>query len=146
MGLSDGAGGVCRNGGRSDAVDAPCVCRAADGRPGQDLPLAQVAGGDRRGGRRSALVVDKGAQVGGRMGLDCASSEGGRPQVEGMEAFVRQQRRLAETMGEWGFYALIILVLIALVQRVSTHGLSGVPASIYLFRKLHSETAIRRRY
>jgi len=63
--------------------------------------------------------------------------KGERPQLEGMEAFFRQQRGLAETMGEWGFYVLIVLVLIALVRRVpygyfrSTHRLMAVIALIF---------------
>ncbi|MFU1980769.1 ferric reductase-like transmembrane domain-containing protein [Bordetella hinzii] len=63
--------------------------------------------------------------------------KGERPQLAGMEAFFRQQRGLAETMGEWGFYALIVLVLIALVQRVpygyfrKTHRFMAVIALVF---------------
>ncbi len=62
---------------------------------------------------------------------------GARPQLEGVEAFFRQQRGLAETMGEWAFYALIVLVLIALIRRIPygyfryTHRLMAVVALVF---------------
>ena len=68
--------------------------------------------------------------------------KGERPQLEGMEAFFRQQRGLAETMGEWGFYALIVLVLIALVQRVpygyfrNTHRLMAVISLVFCWHAI----------
>lgn len=62
---------------------------------------------------------------------------GERPQLEGVEAFFRQQRGLAETMGEWAFYALIVLVLIALIRRIPygyfryTHRLMAAVALVF---------------
>ena len=39
-------------------------------------------------------------------------------ELTGMEGFFRQQRGLAESIGEWAFYAMLVLVAIALIHRI----------------------------
>lgn len=39
-------------------------------------------------------------------------------ELAGLQAFLRDQRHLAESIGEWAFYALLVLVAIALLRRI----------------------------
>ena len=56
----------------------------------------------------------------------------GAPSAEGLEAWLRGQRHLVETVGEWVFYAAVILIVLALIRRfpyktfVKTHKLLAV--------------------
>ncbi|ANY16210.1 ferric reductase-like transmembrane domain-containing protein [Bordetella pseudohinzii] len=67
---------------------------------------------------------------------------GERPTLQGLEAVFRQQRGLAETLGEYAFYALIILVCIALFSRIPyryfrlTHRLMAVVALLFCWHAL----------
>ncbi|NYT84586.1 ferredoxin reductase family protein [Pollutimonas harenae] len=68
--------------------------------------------------------------------------KGPRAELFGLEATIRQQRGLAETMGEWAFYALLILVAIALIHRIpyryfrNTHRLMAVVALVFCWHAL----------
>ncbi|MBQ6657212.1 MAG: ferric reductase-like transmembrane domain-containing protein [Ottowia sp.] len=42
---------------------------------------------------------------------------GGAPSVEGLQAWLRGQRHLVETVGEWVFYAAAIMLILALIKR-----------------------------
>ena len=66
---------------------------------------------------------------------------GGRVEYTGIEALLRTQRGLAETIGEWGFYIAFILLVLALVKRfpyrlfAKTHTLLAV---LYLVMVYHT--------
>ncbi|KAA6186873.1 ferric reductase [Thiohalocapsa marina] len=67
---------------------------------------------------------------------------GPRPeQTDPILQFFQQQRGLAESVGEWAFYAAVVLIVLALVKRfpyrlfVKTHRLLAV---VYLFLVFHS--------
>lgn len=59
-----------------------------------------------------------------------------------LESWLRAQRALAETLGEWGFYAAVILIILALVKRfpyhlfVSTHKLLAATYLIFVYHSL----------
>lgn len=57
--------------------------------------------------------------------------KGERPVYEGLEALLRTQRGLAETLGEWVFYVAMALVVLALIKRFPYH----------LFAKTHKVLA-----
>ncbi|MGE0081221.1 MAG: ferric reductase-like transmembrane domain-containing protein [Thiohalomonadaceae bacterium] len=65
------------------------------------------------------------------------------------EAFARSQRGLAEAVGEWAFYALVVLVVLALIKRFpyrhffKTHRLLAV---VYLFLVFHSVVLTKSAY
>lgn len=62
-------------------------------------------------------------------------------QTDPILRFLQQQRGLAETIGEWAFYAAVVLIVLALVKRFpyrlffKTHRLLAV---VYLFLVFHS--------
>lgn len=66
---------------------------------------------------------------------------GPRPVADGWFALLQQQRHLAESIGEWAFYALVALLAIALIKRFpyrrffQTHRLM---AAVYLALVVHS--------
>lgn len=69
-------------------------------------------------------------------------ARGPRPeQTDPVLQFFQQQRGLAETIGEWAFYAAVVLIVLALVKRFpyrlffKTHRLLAV---VYLFLVFHS--------
>ncbi len=62
-------------------------------------------------------------------------------QTDPLLRFIQQQRGLAETIGEWAFYAAVVLIVLALVKRFpyrlffKTHRLLAI---VYLFLVFHS--------
>ncbi|MEZ5511912.1 MAG: ferric reductase-like transmembrane domain-containing protein [Gammaproteobacteria bacterium] len=58
--------------------------------------------------------------------------QGAGPQPSDLEQWLRTQRGLAESIGEWTFYAVVILLAIALVQRIPYR----------VFRKTHTWLAL----
>src|SRR5690606_14077722 len=85
--------------------------------PGQGVPATQMAGDWLTGAGHAALVVGAGNQVDGGLGLaGKAGRQGAGQQLTGLEAWFRSQRGLAETLGEWAFYAAAVLIVLALVK------------------------------
>ncbi|ENO90004.1 ferredoxin reductase family protein [Thauera linaloolentis] len=74
---------------------------------------------------------------------------GGAQAYDGVEALLRTQRGLAESVGEWTFYAVVILIVLALVKRfpyrlfARTHTLL---AAGYLLLVFHSVILIEHDY
>ena len=72
-----------------------------------------------------------------------------RSQLDTIEAWVSGQRDLAESVGEWAFYALLVLLVLALVKRfpyhlfVKTHKLIALA---YLVLVYHSVVLARFAY
>lgn len=75
-----------------------------------------------------------------------------RPAVEQTDALLRffqSQRGLAEEIGEWAFYAVVVLIALALIKRFpyryffKTHRLLAV---VYLFLAFHSLVLMKFRY
>lgn len=64
--------------------------------------------------------------------LEKPAGKGAGQQLAGLEAWFRGQRGLAETLGEWAFYAAAILIVLALVKAFPYH----------LFRKTHKLLAV----
>lgn len=68
---------------------------------------------------------------------------------DGLEGFFQAQRKLAESIGEWALYALVLLVVLALLKRFSyrhffkTHRLLAI---IYLFLVFHSVVLMKFPY
>lgn len=66
---------------------------------------------------------------------------GGMPEMGAIEGFFMGQRGLAEVLGEWSFYAAVVLILLALIKRfpykyfVSTHKLIAIA---YIAVVIHS--------
>jgi len=42
----------------------------------------------------------------------------GGPELEGLEKILRENRGLGETVGEWAFYVMVVLLIIALIRQV----------------------------
>lgn len=69
--------------------------------------------------------------------------------LSGIEAWLRGQRGLAESIGEWAFYAAVVLIVLALVKRfpyhlfVKTHKWIAV---VYLALAYHSAVLIKMEY
>jgi predicted ferric reductase len=77
-------------------------------------------------------------------------STGGRPPAgSAAEQFLREYRRLAETLGEYAFYAVVVLIVLALIHRfpyrwfAKTHTLLAV---LYLPLAFHTVVLLRFRY
>ena len=75
---------------------------------------------------------------------------GGAPvELGGLEQLLRSQRGLAETLGEWAFYAAVVLIVLALVKRfpyrwfAKTHSLLAV---LYLLLVLHTLVLVKFAY
>jgi predicted ferric reductase len=77
---------------------------------------------------------------------------GGRPPEEtlsSLEQFMRNQRGLAETVGEWAFYIVVAFIAIALIKRIpysffrSTHRWIGL---IYLGLVIHAVILVKTDY
>lgn len=64
--------------------------------------------------------------------LEKPAGKGAGQQLAGLEAWFRGQRGLAETLGEWAFYAAAVLIVLALVKAFPYH----------LFRKTHKLLAV----
>ncbi|MCM8594887.1 ferric reductase-like transmembrane domain-containing protein [Accumulibacter sp.] len=73
----------------------------------------------------------------------------GAGELGAVEAWLRSQRGLAETIGEWAFYAAVVLIVLALVRRfpyhlfARTHKLLAV---VYLALAWHSLVLARATY
>ena len=52
--------------------------------------------------------------------------------AEGLEGWLRSQRGLAESLGEWAFYAAVLLIVVALLRRIPYH----------VFARLHRWIAV----
>ena len=82
--------------------------------------------------------------MGGRVGLARPAEAFGV-----VERFFRHQRGLAETIGEWAFYAAVVLIVLALVQRfpyrlfVKTHKWLAV---VYLALVFHTVVLMKFDY
>lgn len=66
--------------------------------------------------------------------------KGDRPVYEGLEALLRTQRGLAETLGEWVFYIAVLLIALALMKRFPYHLFAKTHkllAAIYLILVFH---------
>lgn len=67
---------------------------------------------------------------------------GAGPELSALESWLRPQRALAETIGEWSFYAAVILLVLALVKRfpyhlfVSTHKLLALTYLAFVYHTL----------
>ncbi|WP_303906870.1 ferredoxin reductase family protein [Thiohalomonas denitrificans] len=63
------------------------------------------------------------------------------PPADALEHFMRSQRGLAESIGEWAFYAAVLLIVLALIKRFpyryfhKTHRLIAI---VYLFLVFHA--------
>lgn len=72
---------------------------------------------------------------------------GGRPPVEGVvEPFLRSFRGMAEGVGEWAFYATVVLVIVALVRWIPYRVFAKVHrlmAVLYLTLVFHSVILLR---
>lgn len=74
---------------------------------------------------------------------------GGEETLGMIEGWIRAQRGLAETIGEWAFYAMVILLLLALIRRfpyhrfVKTHKLM---APLYLLLVFHTVILVEQDY
>jgi len=49
--------------------------------------------------------------------LERPARKGARPVYEGMQGWLATQRGLAESLGEWAFYAAVVLISLALIKR-----------------------------
>ena len=66
---------------------------------------------------------------------------GAQPDLAPLDAWLRAQRGLAETLGEWAFYAAAVLVVLALVRRIPYHWFRKVHvlfAPLYLVLAFHT--------
>lgn len=74
---------------------------------------------------------------------------GGPAELGGLEQLLRSQRGLAESLGEWAFYAAVVLIVLALVKRfpyrwfAKTHSLLAV---LYLLLVLHTLVLVKFAY
>lgn len=103
-----------------------------------------MARGHRPGDGGGALVAGPGHQVDGRLGLagTARARSARRAQTLGLvEGWFRSQRGLAETLGEWAFYALAVLLILALSKRFPYHLFAKTHkllAALYLVLVFHS--------
>ncbi|WP_068635092.1 ferredoxin reductase family protein [Thauera butanivorans] len=75
--------------------------------------------------------------------------KGGGQAYEGIEALLRTQRGLAETVGEWTFYAVAVLIVLALIKRFPYRlfaRLHTLLAAGYLLLVFHSVILIKHEY
>lgn len=75
--------------------------------------------------------------------------KGGAQTYEGIEALLRTQRGLAESVGEWTFYAVAILLVLALVKRFPYRLFARVHTLLavgYLLLVFHSVVLIKHEY
>jgi len=63
---------------------------------------------------------------------DHGAPSGGMPEIGAIQSFFNSQRGTAEVLGEWSFYAAVVLIALALIKRlpykyfVSTHKLISI--------------------
>lgn len=72
-----------------------------------------------------------------------------QPEIDGLQQWLRAQRHLAESLGEWAFYALVLLVAIALLKRFPYRHffrVHRVLAVVYLVLVFHSIVLMRDVY
>lgn len=76
--------------------------------------------------------------------------KGGAPAALGdLEQLLRSQRGLAETLGEWAFYAVVVLIVLALIKRfpyrwfAKTH---TIIAALYLLLVFHTVVLVKFAY
>ncbi|MBP8185248.1 MAG: ferric reductase-like transmembrane domain-containing protein [Pseudomonas sp.] len=75
---------------------------------------------------------------------------GGAPlELGSIEQLLRSQRGLAETLGEWAFYAALVLIILALVKRFPYHWFAkthSILAALYLVLVFHTVVLVKFAY
>lgn len=78
-----------------------------------------------------------------------AKGGGAAPELGAIEQALRSQRGLAETLGEWAFYAIGVLIILALVKRFPYHWFAKthtVLAALYLVLVFHTVVLLKFDY
>ncbi|MCL2021353.1 MAG: ferric reductase-like transmembrane domain-containing protein [Betaproteobacteria bacterium] len=74
---------------------------------------------------------------------------GNRPELSGLEAWLTTQRKLAETIGEWAFYIIAILLVLALIKKFPYHWFAKTHkwlAALFLAFVFHSIVLVKFAY